>query len=197
MNNFYHYFSRYKLVPATIAALLALFILQGCSPSIPDTDEAKLRFEWFKQHQALEAATPFDMPWQFVGPVRMTGRMTDVEAHPSAPKTIYIASASGGVWKTTDEAATWIPIFENYETASIGDIALAPSNPDIVWIGTGEANILRSSMAGTGIYKSTDAGDTFIYMGLADTQHIARILVHPENPKVVYVASAGHEYTFS
>jgi photosystem II stability/assembly factor-like uncharacterized protein len=197
MTNLCHYFSNRKSVPVAMVTLLALFTLQGCTPNLPDSDEAKLRFEWFEQHQALQAATPFDMPWQFVGPVRMTGRMTDVEAHVSAPETIYIASASGGVWKTTDEAATWTPIFDNYETASIGDIALAPSNPDIVWVGTGEANILRSSMAGTGIYKSTDAGETFTYMGLADTQHIARILVHPENPGIVYAASAGHEYTFS
>jgi len=166
------HFSHHKSVPVAIITLLALFTLHGCAPNLPDSDEAKLRFEWFEQHQALEAATPFDMPWQFVGPVRMTGRMTDVEAHVSAPETIYIASASGGVWKTTDEAATWTPIFENYATASIGDIALAPSDPDIVWVGTGEANILRSSMAGTGIYKSTNAGETFTYMGLADRTRI-------------------------
>jgi hypothetical protein len=92
---------------------------------------------------------------------------------------------------------TWTGIFENYPTASIGDLAIAPSDPKIVWVGTGEANIFRSSMAGIGIFKSVDAGQRFTYMGLADTQHISRILVHPTNPDIVYVASAGHEYTFS
>ena len=80
-------------------------------------------------------------------------------------------------------------------STSIGDLAVAPSNPDIVWVGTGEANIFRASMPGVGIYKSTDAGKTFQHMGLTDSQTIARILVHPTNPDIVYVAASGHEWT--
>lgn len=133
--------------------------------------------------------------WQFVGPVRMTGRLTDIEAHPARPKTIYVSSASGGVFKSTDEGENWVSIFDGYATASIGDIAIAPTDPDTIWVGTGEANILRSSMAGTGIYKSTDGGKTFEYKGLPESHHIARVLVHPKHADIIYVAVAGHEYT--
>ena len=179
-----------------LCALLALLTTLG-SAQVQDSAEAQQRLQWYARHQVMAEESPYnDSNWQFVGPQRVTGRMVDVEAHPSAPGTIYIAAASGGVWKTTDESETWTPIFEKYATASIGDIAIAPSDPNIVWVGTGEANILRSSMAGTGVYKSTDAGATFEYMGLGDSHHVSRVLVHPTNPDIVYVASAGHEYTF-
>jgi len=174
----------------------AFLTTQTIAQIYTESDEAKTRLNWFEQHQEMLADSPFnDISWQFVGPQRMTGRLTDVAVHPSQPDTIYIASASGGAFKSTDDGKTWTPIFENYPTASLGDITIAPSNPRIVWIGTGEANIFRSSMAGTGIYKSNNGGQTFQYMGLADTQHIARIIVHPKNPNIVYVAACGHEYT--
>lgn len=148
-----------------------------------------------QQHQAMALASPHaEHAWQFVGPVRMTGRLTDIEAHPSQPATIYAASASGGVFKSEDDGKNWVPIFDRYATASIGDIAIAPADPNTIWVGTGEANILRSSMAGTGIYKSTDAGKTFEYKGLPESHHIARVLVHPTKTDTVYVAVAGHEY---
>lgn len=165
---------------------------------VTDSAEAKQRLEWFETHQAMEKSSPYAKnKWQFVGPVKMTGRMTDVAVHESNPKRIYIASASGGVHRTDDDGQSWTSIFTDHASASIGDIALDPSNTDILWVGTGEANILRSSMAGTGIYKSTDAGKSFVYSGLGDTQHIARVIVHPANSDIVYVASCGHEYTFS
>ena len=94
-----------------------------------------------------------------------------------------------------DDGATWQAIWEHMPSTSIGDVAVAPSNPDIVWVGTGEANIFRASMAGVGIYKSVDAGRTWQHMGLTDTQTIARIIVHPTNPDIVYVAASGHEWT--
>jgi photosystem II stability/assembly factor-like uncharacterized protein len=163
-----------------------------------DSSEAANRLRQFAKHQSMRAKSPFkDIKWTQVGPMRPSGRMTDVEVHPSEPKVIYAAAAQGGVWKSTDDGVNWNPIFDDYPTGSIGDIAIAPSNPKIVWVGTGEANIFRSSQAGIGIFKSIDAGQHFTYMGLADTQHIARIVVHPTNPDIVYVASAGHEYTFS
>ena len=99
------------------------------------------------------------------------------------------------MWKTDDDGKTWQAIFDHMPSTSIGDIAVAPSNPDIVWVGTGEANIFRASMAGVGIYKSTDAGKTWTHMGLTDTQTIGRIIVHPTNPNIVYVAASGHEWT--
>ncbi len=177
--------------PAILTALWALVI----APDVRGQD-LHPRVVEHQEHRKMAASSPHaSKSWQFVGPVRMTGRLTDIVAHHKRPKTIYVASASGGVFKSTDEGSNWTPIFDDYGTASIGDLALAPSNPDIVWVGTGEANILRSSMAGTGIYKSIDAGKTFRHMGLPESHHIARVLVHPRNPSVVYVGVAGHEYT--
>ncbi|MGH7506244.1 MAG: VPS10 domain-containing protein, partial [Longimicrobiales bacterium] len=109
--------------------------------------------------------------------------------------TIYAGAASGGVWKTVNEGVTWEPVFDQAASTSIGDVAIAPSDPSILWVGTGEANIFRSSMAGAGIYKSTDAGETWTHMGLAGTHTIARIRVHPTNPDIVWVAASGHEWT--
>lgn len=154
------------------------------------------RIEWFAQHQAMAESSPHaNNAWQFVGPTRMSGRAIDVAVHEAHPETLFVATAAGGVWKSVDDGQNWKPVFSNYETASIADVAIAPSDPDTVWVGTGESNILRSSMAGTGVYKSTDGGETFEHMGLTDTQHISRIVIHPRNADIVYVAAAGHEYT--
>ncbi len=181
-----------------VFCFLAARAANAAPQAVKDSPEATARLQQFAKHQAMLAKSPFkDLKWTGVGPMRPSGRMTDVEAHPSQPEIIYAAAAQGGVWKSTDDGVTWTGIFENYPTASIGDLAIAPSDPKIVWVGTGEANIFRSSMAGIGIFKSVDAGQRFTYMGLADTQHISRILVHPTNPDIVYAASAGHEYTFS
>jgi photosystem II stability/assembly factor-like uncharacterized protein len=181
-----------------LISTLILGVSGATAQSAKDSAEAKGRLKQFEKHQALRAKSQFkDLKWTAVGPMRPSGRMVDVEVHPSQPAIVYAAAAQGGVWKSADDGVNWSAIFEEYPTASIGDIAIAPSNPSIVWVGTGEANIFRSSMAGIGIYKSVDAGRHFTYMGLGDTQHIARILVHPTNPDIVYVASPGHEYTFN
>ncbi len=194
--------SRQNTIGTRFSVLLLLaagfLFTAACEKGVMDSEEALTRLDNFKKHQDMTAASQFrDLTWTAVGPHRMSGRMTDVEAHPSLPGTMYCAIAQGGVFKTTDEGQTWTAIFEDFPTASIGDIAIDPSNTDILWVGTGEANIFRSSMAGAGIWKSTDAGETFQHMGLTDTQHISRILIHPKNSKIVYAASAGHEYTFS
>ena len=164
---------------------------------IKNTDP-QLRLEWFSTHQQMAENSPFkDQNWSHIGPTNVSGRCTDIAVVTPKGKnfTIYVATASGGVWKTVNEGTTWEPIFEHEATASIGDIALAPSNQDIVWVGTGEANIFRSSQNGAGIYKSMDAGKTWTHMGLADTLTIGRIVVHPTNPDIVYVAATGHEWT--
>ena len=154
------------------------------------------RLERFAAHRAMaEQPLLADHAWQFVGPTRMVGRCTDVVVHEAAPATVFLATAAGGVWKSTDDGQNWRAVFSDQATASIGDLAIAPSDPNTVWVGTGEANIFRSSMAGTGIYKSTDGGETFEHLGLTDTQHIARIVIHPKNADIVYVAAAGSEYT--
>jgi len=160
--------------------------------------DGKMRLEQFKKHQALLASSEYkDLHWQFLGPKNTSGRVTDCAVvYPKGENyTIYAATASGGVWKTVNEGLSWDPIFENEVTTSIGDIELDPKNQDVVWVGTGEANIFRSSHAGCGIYKSTDAGKTWKNMGLENTNTIARIVINPKNTNIVYVAAGGHEWT--
>ena len=163
--------------------------------AVTDGDE---RLRLYDDHAAMTEASSFkNLPWQFVGPTNTSGRMADIAVvEPRGEHfTIYVAGASGGVWKTTNEGTTWEAVFEHAASTSIGEVTVAPSNPDIVWVGTGEANIFRSSMAGVGVYKSTDAGATWEHMGLSDTHTIPRILIHPTNPDIVYVAASGHEWT--
>ena len=135
--------------------------------------------------------------WRNIGPASMGGRVVDIEALDSAFATVYVASASGGVFKSTNAGTTWTPIFDDYPSASIGDIALFQPNPDIVWVGTGEANNRNSVAWGDGIYKSTDGGRTFRNMGLASTHQIARVVTHPTDPNTVYVAAIGHLWGYS
>ena len=125
----------------------------------------------------------------------MSGRITDIEVPDGTSYTIVVATASGGVWKTTNEGTTWRAIFEHAPSTSIGDIAISESNPHIIWVGTGENNSSRSSYSGTGVYKSTDGGKTWKHMGLTDSHHIGRIIVHPQNSDIVYVAAIGHLYS--
>ena len=129
--------------------------------------------------------------WRNIGPASIGGRVVDIEAVDTAFATAYIASASGGVFKTVNAGTTWTPVFDNYPSASIGDIALFQPNPAIVWVGTGEANNRNSVAWGDGIYKSVDGGRTFRNMGLRNTQQIARIVTHPANDGIVYVAAIG------
>jgi photosystem II stability/assembly factor-like uncharacterized protein len=190
-----------------LVSLCGLFLIFLVSPvqakesnsqeRIHSTDPA-LRLQGYEKHLEMMSSSPFnELMWSHIGPKNVSGRCTDIAVVLPKGKhyTIYVGTASGGVWKTVNEGTTWEPIFEREASTSIGDIAIAPTDPDIVWVGTGEANIFRSSQAGVGIYKSTDAGKTWNHMGLADTNTIARIVIHPEDPDVVYVAASGHEWT--
>ena len=151
----------------------------------------------FATQQKMIAASPYKLiPAQPIGPSNHTGRMTSIAvADVAGVRNIYVGSATGGVWKSSNRGLTWRPIFEHEATASIGDVAVAPSNPNIVYVGTGEDNIFRASLSGTGIYKSIDAGRTWTNMGLTDTGTIGRVLIHPTNPNTIYVAASGHEWT--
>jgi len=130
--------------------------------------------------------------WRSIGPASMGGRIDDIEAVESNPFTYYVGYATAGVWKTVNNGTTFEPIFDTYPTASVGDLAICQSNPDIIWVGTGEPNNRQSSTFGDGIYKSTDGGKTFINMGLKETQSIARVVIDPKDPNTVYVAALGH-----
>ncbi len=127
-----------------------------------------------------------------IGPASMGGRIDDLAVVEADPSTIYVGFATGGVWKTTNNGTTWTPIFDTYSVCSIGALAVDQKNPNILWVGTGEANNRQSSSFGDGIYKSTDAGKTFTNVGLRETQSIARIVIDPKDSNIVYVAALGH-----
>ncbi|HEX5890144.1 MAG TPA: hypothetical protein VFY61_15655 [Pyrinomonadaceae bacterium] len=127
-----------------------------------------------------------------IGPASMGGRIDDIAVAEQNPYIIYLAFATNGVWKSTNNGTTFTPIFDTYGTHSIGDVTVAPSDPNIVWVGTGEPNNRQSSSFGDGIYKSVDAGKTFTKMGLEDSQTIARIVIDPKDPNIVYAAVLGH-----
>src|SRR5256885_202606 len=127
-----------------------------------------------------------------IGPASMGGRIDDITCVDNNSYICYVAFATGGLWKTTNNGTTFTPVFDTYSSGSIGDVAIAPSNPDIIWVGTGEANNRQSASFGDGIYKSTDAGKTFTRMGLENSQTIARIVIDPKDPNTVYVAVLGH-----
>ena len=129
--------------------------------------------------------------WRELGPAITSGRITAFAVHPEDAKVIYAATASGGAWKTENGGTTWKPVFEREGSVSLGAITLDPSNPDVIWVGTGEQNSVRSSSFGDGVYRSGDGGRTWQHMGLRESRHVGRILVHPENPDVVFVAAMG------
>jgi photosystem II stability/assembly factor-like uncharacterized protein len=133
-----------------------------------------------------------NLEFREIGPAIMGGRIADIAVVETKPQIFYVGTASGGVWRTRNHGTSWEPLFDDQPTASIGDVTLAPSNPNVIWVGTGEPQNRQSSPWGNGVYKSTDAGRTWKHMGLDDTRHIGRIVIHPTNPNIVYVAAVGH-----
>ena len=142
---------------------------------------------------AGQATTLGDARWRHIGPAVFGGRISDLAVDPANPSVIYVGAASGGVFKSINRGGTWEPVFdESGGSQSIGAVAVAPSDPQIVWVGTGEANNRQSSSWGNGVYRSMDGGRSWKAMGLAGTHHIGRIVIDPRNPDVVYVAALGH-----
>ncbi len=131
--------------------------------------------------------------WRNIGPFR-GGRVNGVSGVPGQPNTFYFGSVGGGVWKTTNAGRTWLPIFDSQPVASIGAVAVAPSNANVVYVGTGESDMRSQISYGNGMYKSTDAGKTWTHLGLDNTRQIARIAIDPRNADVVFVAALGHAY---
>ncbi len=132
--------------------------------------------------------------WRSIGPANMAGRTAVVLGTPGDPSTFWVAGADGGVWKTTNNATTWQPQFENQAVYSPGALAMAPSDHNVIWLGTGEGDPRNSASFGNGVYRSTNGGDTWKYLGLDDTERIKRIVVHPTNPNVALVCALGHAW---
>src|SRR5580658_7873444 len=133
------------------------------------------------------------LQWRVIGPFR-GGRAVAVAGVPGSPNVFYFGAAAGGVWKTIDAGTTWKPIFDAQKVSSIGAIAVARSNPDIIYVGTGEANMRGDVTWGGGVFKSIDAGKTWTDLGLTDTRQIGAVLVDPADPNVVLVAAVGHAF---
>lgn len=146
-------------------------------------------------HPSAEQSDPFSR-WQFrnLGPAEAGGRVTAVVGIPGNPNIYYVGAAGGGVWKTTDGGETWTPIFEYEGSASIGAIAVAPSNPNLIWVGTGEANPRNDLIDGAGIYFSPDGGHSWQFKGLADAGQISSIVIDPQDPNTVLVGVLGHAW---
>ena len=189
-----------KCIRITLALCGILILAAGMPGDQKDKSKAK------EKEQAAAAtagktpspseSAPMDkfkaLEFREIGPAVMGGRIDDFAVVESNPNIVYVGVASGGVWKTINNGTTWEPVFDKEGVSTIGDIAIAPSDPSVVWVGSGEPNNRQSSSWGDGIYKSTDGGKTWKNMGLAETRHIGRVVVHPKNPDVAYVAALGH-----
>jgi photosystem II stability/assembly factor-like uncharacterized protein len=163
------------LIHRSVWVLLLLLVLPLAAAEKSETDE-----------------NPFaDLKLRGIGPAITSGRISDFAFHPDQKQQFYVATASGNLWKTTNNTITWEPIFDNEGSYAIGCVEIDPSNPLTLWVGTGENNAQRSVAYGDGVYKSVDGGKSWTNRGLADSGHISQIWIHPENPDVVLVAAQG------
>jgi photosystem II stability/assembly factor-like uncharacterized protein len=143
---------------------------------------------------ALDAASLAGFKWRNIGPANVDGRVTSIVGIPSPSRSFYVAAAAGGIWKTTNAGTTFKPVFDDMPIASMGELAIAPSDTNVVYAGTGEEDSRNSIQPGAGMYKTTDGGKTWKYIGLKETQQIGRIVVDPRDANVVYVAALGHAW---
>ena len=185
-----------------VTALALIFIFSFClSSKLIGQEEgygATFRLKSWEKHRQMMKNSPYrHLRWRAAGPEQQGGRVETIAIHPGQPNTIYTGFGSGNLWKSINNGTTWEPIFDNEATFAIGCLAITPSDPDILWAGTGEVLMARSSYAGLGVYKSTDGGKTWNNMGLEDTYHISRIVIDPVKPDIVYVAAIGHNFTFN
>jgi len=162
--------------------------------SLPAVFALFLAGPFFSQAPVTEPNLAKDLKWRNVGPANMTGRISSFDALDKDFTQVLVGGASGGVWKSVNAGTTWEPIFEKYGTSSIGDVAFFQKNSNIIWVGTGEECVRNSVEWGDGVYKSVDGGKTFKRMGLETTQTIGKVLPHPTDPNVCFVAAAGHPW---
>lgn len=179
--------------------ILVFFLFYSCNlfaqldqpPFTPATE----RIKSFDQRKQLEAASIInEIEFSSIGPSVFSGRVSDVDVSPTDPSHFYVAYSSGGLWKTENNGQSFSPLFDNEMVMTMGDVAVDWQN-NIIWVGTGEVNSSRSSYAGTGVFKSTDGGKTWEHLGLGESHHIGRIILHPTDPNTAWVAVLGHLYS--
>ncbi|MEM8960882.1 MAG: hypothetical protein AAGD38_05350, partial [Acidobacteriota bacterium] len=174
--------SNYRLFAPWV--LIGCLLVTGAMPGFatgPNQAEAELPESNFFAAMTARA----------IGPAAMSGRITSIEAVASDPDRIYVGTAAGGVWYSANGGLTWEPRFDDQAVASIGDLAIHQQAPDVIWVGTGEGNPRNSVSVGNGVYRSRDGGRTWSHVGLEATRHIHRVILHPDNPEVAWVAALG------
>jgi len=179
-----------------ITLVIALFTFCNVHAQYEATPAAE-RLKDMAQRKEMEMRSLVkDVKFRNIGPAVMSGRVVDIDANPADPAEFYVAFATGGLWYTANNGLSFTPIFDNNDNLFMGDIAVDWKTKTI-WVGTGEVNSSRSSYAGNGVYKSRDNGKTWEYLGLPETHHIGKILLHPTDPNTVWVAALGHLYSFN
>jgi photosystem II stability/assembly factor-like uncharacterized protein len=172
-----------------------LTIVLSTYSQVPEATDAEKRLDGYQLRAEMKESSMIkNVEFKNVGPVVMSGRVVDLDVNPENPAEFYVAYASGGLWHTDNNGITFTPLFDNQAVMTLGDIAVDWKN-NVIWAGTGENNSSRSSYSGTGIYKSTDRGKTWKHFGLSETHHTGRIILHPDNPGVLWVAAIGHLYS--
>lgn len=173
-----------------------LILISASAQDRPSSGKEKMNA--FTAHQKLMAISPYkDLQWRNVGPDFVSGRSTQVLGVPGNRNILYASFATGGLWRSTNAGINWEPLFDKVGTQSIGAFAVSPSNPDVLYVGTGESNIFRASLSGMGVYKSTDGGKSWKHIGLENTGTISRVIIHPNDPDVVFVSTGGNEWSYN
>ncbi len=186
------------MTPSRLLFLVACALTLPCRASAYQATTASERAAAWSAHRTLADESPFrSLAWRAVGPVKTGARIEAIAIPRGNTGVIYAGVGTGNLWKTVNNGLTWAPIFEHQSAFAIGDVAVAPSDPNIVWVGTGEAQPRFAGYAygGSGVFKSVNGGTSWKSMGLAETEHIAKVLIHPTDPNIVYVAAMGRQWT--
>jgi photosystem II stability/assembly factor-like uncharacterized protein len=179
--------------PPVLHGLLMLLPMATSAQLVSPTPAAERTASMGAKRQ-MAASSPFKTTFRSVGPTVMSGRVVDVEVNPADPTEFYVAYATGGLWHTTNNGQSFVPLFDNEDVIGLGDVAVHwPTRT--IWLGTGEANASRSTYSGLGVFKSTDNGKNWQYLGLPESHHIGEIIVHPTDANVAWVAATGHLYS--
>src|SRR6187455_3056725 len=174
--------------------LLMLVLCVSLSNAQP-TSTSDIESSYKTRKQREDNSLLKELPVRNIGPTVQGGRIIDIEVNLKNTKEFYVGYGSGGVFKTVNNGITFEPVFDQQDALGIGDFALSQTDPKILYVGTGEKNGSRSTYAGSGMYKTTDGGATWSHIGLTGTQHISRVLIHPQDNNTVWVASLGALYS--